>query len=205
MFDRRKGESLTLLPECPGTPTLRCMRWEGLFADLDAQFAAEGRLERDAEVAERTRRERALVTLGSRLSAARGERVSLRLAGGVTLIGPLLDLGSDWLLVRGLPADRETLVPLRALRGVEGLPARAAGSDTARRFGLGSALRTLSRDRATVAVADLDGFVRTGTIDRVGADFLDLAEHPVGEARRDGNVRATLALPVEALVSVTAV
>ena len=39
------------------------MRWEGLFADLEGQLAAEERRERDDEVAERTRRERALVSL----------------------------------------------------------------------------------------------------------------------------------------------
>ena len=37
------------------------MRWEGLFADLEGRLAAEERRDLDDEVAERTRRERALV------------------------------------------------------------------------------------------------------------------------------------------------
>ncbi len=49
------------------------MRWEGLFDDLDAQWEAEERRGRDAEVADRTRRERAGVTLHARLAAHRGQ------------------------------------------------------------------------------------------------------------------------------------
>ena len=50
----------------------RAMRWDELFADLGAQWEAEARRELDGEVADRTRRERALVGLHERLSAARG-------------------------------------------------------------------------------------------------------------------------------------
>ena len=63
------------------------MRWEGLFDDLEGQLAAEQRRERDDEVAERTRRERALVTLASRLAAGLGARVGIGLVGGHRLDG----------------------------------------------------------------------------------------------------------------------
>ncbi len=75
------------------------MRWEGLFADLEGQLAADQRRERDDEVAERTRRERALVTLSSRLAAGVGDRVGLGLVGGHRIEGTLGDLGEDWVLV----------------------------------------------------------------------------------------------------------
>ena len=39
------------------------MRWDRLFDDLEGQLAAQHLLEGDAEVADRTRRERALLTL----------------------------------------------------------------------------------------------------------------------------------------------
>ena len=41
-----------------------------------------------------------------------------------------------------------------------------------------------------------------GTIDAVGADHLDLAEHPEGVPRRRGNVTAMTTVPFQALVLV---
>jgi hypothetical protein len=46
------------------------------------------------------------------------------------------------------------------------------------------------------------GQVMTGTIDVVGADFLDLAEHAAGESRRAENVTGRQTLPFGALVLV---
>ena len=70
---------------------------------------------------------------------------------------------------------RQALVPLAALVGVRGLPARSvpAAGLVARRLGLGQALRALARDRVTVRIAT-DGSELAGRIERVGADHLDL-------------------------------
>ncbi|NHA69519.1 hypothetical protein [Phycicoccus flavus] len=176
------------------------MRWEGMFADLEGQLAAEERRELDSEVAERTRRERALVDLTARLGAAVGRPVEVLLAGGGALAGELRDLGDGWLLLA--PAGREVLVPRHAVVAVDGLPARAEEPRSARRFGLGYALRALARDRATVALDVGTGTPLVGTIDVVGADHVLLAEHPAGEPRRRGNVRRTLAVPFAALRTV---
>lgn len=179
------------------------MRWEGLFADLEGQLAAEQRRERDDEVAERTRRERALVTLPARLAAAVGTPVRMSMAGGLQVDGVLKDLGEDWLLVRAAADAHEVLVPFAALMAVRALGPHSTPARGARRFGLGYALRALSRDRATVVISLVGAGPRLlGTIDAVGADHLDLAEHLEGLPRRRENVRAVATVPFAAVVAV---
>lgn len=177
--------------------SLWVMRWEGLFADLEGQLAAQERRELDSEVAERTRRERALVDLTARLGGSVGAPTTLLLTGGRTVEGELRDLGDGWLLV--VDGPRGLLVPHAAVLAVVGSAPRAEEPRTARRFGMGYALRALARDRATVALDLRDGPVLVGTIDVVGADHLVLAEHPEGEPRRRENVRRALTVPFAAL------
>lgn len=55
-----------------------------------------------------------------------------------------------------------------------------------------------------MALTDASGQVVTGTIDVVGADFLDLAEHALGESRREENVRGRQTVPFAAVVLVEA-
>jgi hypothetical protein len=176
------------------------MRWDGLFADLEGQLEAEHRAERDAEVAERTRIERGAVDLPSRLLAQVGAQTRLRLVTGAQHEGTLTDVGADWLLLR--EARRELLVPTVALVSVADLAPRTRDDRAARRFGLGYALRLLARDRCPVLVSDRSGQASTGTIDVVGADYLDLAEHALGEPRRAGNLRGRRTVPFAGLASV---
>ena len=186
------------------TEGARTVRWDRLFDDLQAQMDADGLRERDLEVSDRTRRERAQVGLYERLIARSGLRVELRLAAGVLVSGTLADAGSDWVLVQDT-GDRGSLVPLGAIVAVTGLGVRAAagpGAVTGRRFGLGYALRGLSRDRSVVSLTDSGGSVTTGTIDAVGADALDLSEHPADVARRPENVVARRVIPFTAIVVV---
>lgn len=162
---------------------VRRVRWEELFADLEAQLLASARLEQQAEVADRTRRERAEVTWLDRAARSVERPLACWTAAGVVR-GELLDLGLDWLLVQE-QGRRAALVPTTAVISVVGLAARSDDDrGGGRRFGLGYALRAIARDRAPVAVHDLGGGVATGTIDRVGADHLDLAEHPSDTLRR---------------------
>lgn len=180
------------------------MRWRGLFDDLEAQFEAAQAGELVGEVAERTRRETALIRLVDRLRAAEGACVTLTLPGAGVLRGCLLDAGADWLLVEE-PGGREVLVPLAAVLGVTGLGPRTAAPDespVAKRLDLRWALRGLARSRTGVALGLLDGSLVTGTLDRVGADHLDLAEHGPGEARRAGAVRSVRLVPLSALALV---
>lgn len=177
------------------------MRWDDLFADLGAQWDAEARRELDGEVADRTRRERALVGLPDRLAAALGERVALTVRVVGSLPGQVLEVGDGWLLL-ATEAGGLALVPFTAVTGVAGLPLRVVGTSRGRRFGLGYALRGLSRDRATVLVTDLDGVVVSGTIDAVGRDVLELSEHAPDLPRRAENVTGRRLVPFSAVVLV---
>ena len=179
------------------------MRWEELFGDLSAQWDAEVRRELDAEVADRTRRERAALGLYERLGAAGDVRVGLGLATGTMLSGRVADVGDGWVLLAG-EAGRMALVPFGGLVSVIGLTGRAGGTAMGRSFGFGYALRGLSRDRAVVTVTDHSGTGVTGTIDGVGRDVLDLSEHAADLPRRPENVTGRRLVPFAAVVVVSA-
>ena len=180
------------------------MRWDDLFADLEAQQSQLERRERELEVAAQTRAARGQIELLHRLVAAEGRAVRLRVSGVGWLESTLRDVGADWLLLdHGGTLDgrgREALVPLAAVTAVEGLRGRVGEHAAAgRRLGLRSALRAVSRDRAVVRVHDRDGDHVTGTVDRVLADHLDLTKHPDDAARRTSAVRGVVSLPYSAL------
>lgn len=150
------------------------MRWEALFADMEAQLDAAQAADLAAEVADLTRAELATVELRDRLRAAQGTDLTVVVAGGGTVAGELLEVSAQWVLVGG--GTGRALVPLGAVVAVRGLAVRSAPAtgEVARRLGLGSALRALARDRVTVRVTT-DGAELAGRIERVGADHLDLA------------------------------
>lgn len=179
-------------------------RWDRLFQDLEAQLEAEGSRELRAEIADRTRRERALIELRARLLANLGTDVVVRTAAA-SYEGSLAEVGADWLLLQASQA-RPVLVPMTAIRSLVGLrPGVHEPSVVTRSLGLGAALRAVSRDRAVVRVVDLEGRALTGTIDSVGADHLDLAEHHADEPRRSSNVRHVQVVPLEAISAVVRV
>jgi len=179
------------------------MRWERLFADLEAQLVAEADTELAAEVADRTRRERALLGLQERLTAVRpGSVITSEVRGLGTVRARVVDVGADWVLLEsGL--ERAVLVPFDALISVVGLAGRLSPvSAVAKAFTLGSALRAISRDRAVVMVVDVQGARRSGTIDGVGHDALDLAEHPTDLPRRPEHVGDIRTIPFAAVGAV---
>lgn len=175
------------------------MRWTQLFADLESQADALAAAELDGEVAERTRIETGRLTFADRLRAAEGQLVELRCAGAGAVGGRLDRVGPDWLLVAE-PAGPEVLVPLRSVLSVVGLGRRStlAGPATVP-LGLRSLLRGVARDRASVRAVLLDGVPVDGTVDRVGADYLEVAEHPAGEPRRAGAVIRVRTIPLRGL------
>lgn len=170
------------------------MRWDGLFADLEAQLAQAAWQETEAEAAELTRGEIAGVHLVDRLRGAVGTRLVLRVAGDERLELTLNTVGPSW--VGGTDGAGGVLVPLHALTAVENpltaaVPERSASR---KRLGIGAVYRTLSRTRLAVTLSGARGTVLAeGTIDRVGADHLDVAVHARDEHRR---ARALLGMKV---------
>ena len=190
--------------------TLIDMRWESLFDDLEAQLRSDETRELAAEVADRTRRERAQVGLNERFAAAVDRVVvEIRVAGVGLVRGLVTGSGPDWVLLehRSEPAltvvtvsgggrvERPVLVAIGAIRAVAGLGGAELTGAVAKGFRIGSALRAVSRDRAVVDVVDIDGSVVTGTIDGVGQDYVEVAEHSADLPRRAENVLAVRAIP----------
>ncbi len=180
------------------------MRWDALFADLEAQAAALEHAERAAEVEERARGELAALGLVDRLRGAVGATVRLRLAGGGSVRATVARVGPDWLLVAD--GAREVVIPLGAVQGVRGLNRYSAvpgsGGALASRLGLRSALRGIARDRSAVRLELRDGSAIEATVDRVGADFVEVAAHPAGEPRRRADVRDVEVIPFGAIAAV---
>ena len=179
------------------------MRWERLFDDLAAQWAAAQAQERAGEIADRTRRERATVGLLDRLLAHRGE-LDVVVRGGQRSLGTPVDLGQDFVVLASGPARH--LLPLSALVQITGL-GRQLGAPSeataARRFGLGYALRGIARDRAPVLLDDLGGRRLTGTIESVGLDHIDLHEHHLDVPPRRDQITAVRTIPFAALMAVS--
>jgi hypothetical protein len=178
------------------------MRWQQLFADLSAQFEEEAAAAERGESASRARAEIGALRLVDRLGGALGQPVVLSCRGAGRVAGVLTDAGVDWLLVED---DRgsEHLVATAVVTTVAGLGRRTAppveGAAARVRPDLRRALKGLARDRAVVQLVLDDGALLTGTIDRVGADYLELAEHAADEPRRVEAVRGVRAVVLTAV------
>jgi hypothetical protein len=179
------------------------MRWNDLFDDLEAQAAAIARAEREGEVADRTRSEVGRLVLLNRLRAAVGTEVAARVLGAGAVTGRLDRVGRDWLL---FGSTHEVLVPAEAITAVADLPWDAVGQEAVgvieSRLTLSAALRMIAMDRARITVVLRDGTSLGGTPDRVGSDYVDLAEHD-DRGPRTSAVRARLTIPQSAIATVT--
>lgn len=178
-------------------------RWSHLFDDLEAQAESLAGAQRWDEVAERTRIEIGALDLVDRLRPAEGQWLVVRCAGAGLLRGRLDRVGSDCLLLTE-PSGAESLLPVAAVTGIAGLGrwSDAAPGGLDRRLGLRSALRALVRNRAAVSVLLVDGGSVAGTADRVGSDFLELAEHPTDEPRRPSSVLRVWTIPLHGVAVV---
>ncbi len=197
------------------------MHWDRLFEDLEGQLASEWEAERAARDAESERLRISRIGLRARLGrlCAADAVATIDLPGGVRVRARLLTLGADWLAAAvsedgARPSGRTIrIIPLASLRGLgtdHGLLLSSlddgpdAASPLRERMTLGFVLRDLARRRAPVRVETLGGDHHHGTIDRAGADHLDLALHDAGEARRASAVRGFRIVPFSALAWIEA-
>jgi hypothetical protein len=155
-------------------------RVAALEAELRDLAAADADLERDAEVAERTRIERSALTLADRLRGAHGP-IELATRAGGHHAGTVVEVGDGWVLLARLDPGRrvvsaEHVVAITSMVSVRGLGralVRDEGGIPSR--SLGSVLRQWCRDRSSVSVTDVDGGVVTGLASAAYADHLELS------------------------------
>ncbi|UFU07602.1 hypothetical protein [Ruania halotolerans] len=149
------------------------MRWDDVFADLQAEFDAALRSEDEAEIAELARAEMASTVLADRCRARRGHELTVRVRDGSDRTGIILESNRAWLLIGA--GERRVLVPMSAVVLAWPLGGEVAPEPGAveLRMGLGRALRALAQTGSEVAVRTLAGDHR-GRLARVGADHCDL-------------------------------
>src|SRR4051794_32793515 len=103
------------------------MRWDRLFADLEARFAELADADAAAELADMERVAVGAVRSLQRLGGSIGTSIRLQLAGGALIDGTLRTVGADWLLIEE-GAGRDCLVAWDAVVAVGGLTASTAGA-----------------------------------------------------------------------------
>lgn len=189
------------------------MRWDRFFDDLEDQLASEWEAERAALDTEAERLRLSRLEMRQRLTALQASTsdvaASWELSDGSTLRADLAGVGADWVALSETGRQAGViLVPLFAIVGIRmSQPdllrtARAdsvASSSLAGRMTFGFVVRDLVRRRAAVALQLSSGRGLTGTIDRAGADHLDIALHEPGSPRRAGEVTGYRMVPFSAL------
>ena len=187
------------------------MRWDELFADIESQLEQELDAERVEEAVEEERLRLGRLTLRDRISAMAepGRALGVETLDGGRSEVAIETVGRDWLAgttLRGT-ARASIIVPLHAIAAVvpsgdqiaRGLRPQPAPAALSAQLGLAFVLRDLCRRRLALDVRTLAGTWH-GTIDRVGRDHLDLAEHDRGEPRRQRLVRRVRLVPFDAVL-----
>jgi hypothetical protein len=171
--------------------------------DLADRLAGAERVDLDRTAADLAAAEWATVAWADRAGAdpTRVVRVTVTGAGGAApLVGTVVDRGRGWLLLASSQGD--VVVSTRAVLGIQGLPRRVDEGDSValRARGIGAVLRMLSARGLPVTVSRVDGTLLQGSVRSVGADALDLLEHPTDRAPTPGDRVTTLPFAVLATV-----
>ena len=185
------------------------MRWQQLFADLQAQFDEEEAAAERSESASRARAEMGAVRL-SRAAARRARARRSCSPAGARARSPAS--WSTWARTgccSRTTAGGRTWWRRRRSGRSPGSGRRDRRRSRPGRCGAGwtcaARCGALARDRAAVQVVLDDGGVLNGTLDRVGADYVELAEHPADLPRRAEAVQGVRAIVIAAVAVVRTV
>ena len=173
-------------------------RFDELLAGILAETEAADAASMDADIAEVERAARSESRLLDRL---RGQRhASVEIVGGGQIAGLIAAVGRDVIVLAA--DDGDWVIPAWGITAVIELGggAREAVSPS-ERLGFASVARAWARQRSVVRVLRTGAGPLDGTIDAVGADHLDLAEHDPGEPRRADAVRRHVTVPLGAIAA----
>ncbi|BAU33072.1 uncharacterized protein MalAC0309_2230 [Microcella alkaliphila] len=190
------------------------MRWDHLFDDLAGQLeheltAEEADLQKEEERLRLGRlgvRERIVALKRTRDHALMEVAVTLRTGARIRL--EPMTVGRDWMAgdIDGRD-DAQAVVPFDAIESITlrdeqitpSLTPEEPKPDLSSRLGLPFLLRDLCRRRVAVRIDTVSSSL-TGTIDRVGRDHLDLAEHDLDTPRRREVVRGVRLVRLDQVV-----
>jgi hypothetical protein len=190
-------------PEEPDESTPSAMR--RVSDELEAEFEAGLRLEAEQESMAAVRAELGATVLWEQLARRVGMEAVVH-AGPRTFRGTVVASYPEFLVVRGADGAEQLIrhgPAVSVALAPEPPSLRPTPGAVTRRYQFALALRELARRREPVRVLLGDATSCDGTIEAVGSDYLEIAEHDLGEARRRGAVRARRFVGFAAVVAVT--
>ena len=180
-------------------PISSAARFDALLAGIVAEAEAADAAALDADIAEVERAARSESHLLDRLRAQR--EVVLEIAEGGLVTGLVAAVGRDVVVLAA--DDGDWAIPVWGITAVvnpvEGVEQPRTLTE---RLGLASVARSWARQRNVVRIMRLAGAPLDGTIDAVGADHVELAEHDPGEPRRQEAVRRQVLIPLGAISAI---
>jgi hypothetical protein len=198
------------------------MRWDNLFHDLETQLDAEHAAAARDRQREQLRERISQATLADRIRALHTVSSRLACTVGVRAIECEVDsLGRDWFsgevcvqgsqlgyaVVSVVHVTRVSMSALPAAQSAQALLESSESHATTKREGparlvdripLRIVLRDLCRRRKPLTVVTAEGSF-SGTLDSVGADYIELARHVAGTPRRQSLIERIELMPIGAI------
>jgi hypothetical protein len=180
-------------------PISGAARFDAMLAGILAEAEAADTASFDADIAEVERAARGELRLLDRLRAQ--DHVVVEVMGAGVVSGDVAAVGRDVVVLAAQDGDWAV-----AVWGIGAVIDPATGSREAtlpsERLGLAAVARAWARQRCVVRIVRLNATPLDGTIDAVGHDYLDLAEHDPGEARRPEAVRRRAMIPLGSIAAI---